>query len=239
MPPAGCVLRWSVVGLLFLFLPAAAPIPHAPPTPAFPPSFVPLSPIDPFQGADEVDSRLNLIKGGGGCHLLEKLVASAAKQLVIVVDPSKISQRLGERWKKGIPIEVLPEAYTLVMAKIARLGGEACLRMAAHKAGPVVTDSGNFILDADFGVLGMCGPLPSRRSVVLVGVALTPFRAPAPSHTHSRLSSGPPSTLPSSAARHCPEPNPGGPWDWPVPRDGLAGRGRFARRQLRRAQAGG
>lgn len=101
-----------------------------------------------IDGADEVDTELNLIKGGGGCLLQEKIVASCAKQLVIVADYTKNSTKLGEQYKKGIPVEVVPMAYVPIKKKIeSLLGGEAILRMAKNKAGPVVTDNGNFILD--------------------------------------------------------------------------------------------
>ncbi|XP_044749841.1 ribose-5-phosphate isomerase [Coccinella septempunctata] len=101
-----------------------------------------------FDGADEVDEKLNLIKGGGGCLLQEKIVASCAKTLVIVADYTKDSTYLGEKYKKGIPLEVVPMCYYPVMNKIKKqFGGTVLLRMAQAKAGPVVTDNGNFILD--------------------------------------------------------------------------------------------
>ena len=64
-----------------------------------------------LDGADEVDEKLTLIKGGGGCLLQEKIVINAAKEFVVVADYRKDSKQLGEQWKKGIPIEVLPLAY--------------------------------------------------------------------------------------------------------------------------------
>lgn len=101
-----------------------------------------------IDGADEVDSNLNLIKGGGGCLLQEKVVASCADELIIIADYTKNSRRLGDQYKKGIPIEVVPLAYVPVQNKIKELyGGEAVLRMAVAKAGPVITDNGNFIVD--------------------------------------------------------------------------------------------
>lgn len=106
-----------------------------------------------IDGADEVDSRLNLIKGGGGCQTQEKIVASASKKLVIIADYRKDSNILGEQWKKGIPLEVIPLGYVPVMKKIEKLGGKPVLRMAKMKAGPVVSDNGNFIIDADFGLI--------------------------------------------------------------------------------------
>ena len=66
-----------------------------------------------IDGADEVDEKLTLIKGGGGCLLQEKIVINAAKEFVVVADYRKDSKELGEQWKKGVPIEVLPLAYRL------------------------------------------------------------------------------------------------------------------------------
>ncbi len=106
-----------------------------------------------IDGADEVDDNLTLIKGGGGCHVQEKIVASCAKKLVIVADYRKDSHLLGEKWKKGIPLEVIPFAYVPVMKKLEGMGGKPTLRMAKNKAGPVVSDNGNFIVDVDFGLL--------------------------------------------------------------------------------------
>lgn len=104
-----------------------------------------------IDGADEVDSDMNLIKGGGGCLLQEKIVASCAEQLIIIADYTKNSQKLGEQYKKGIPIEVVPMAYVPVLQRIENsYGGNVKIRMALAKAGPVITDNGNFILDWHF-----------------------------------------------------------------------------------------
>uniref|UniRef100_A0A1B6ICJ4 ribose-5-phosphate isomerase n=1 Tax=Homalodisca liturata TaxID=320908 RepID=A0A1B6ICJ4_9HEMI len=104
-----------------------------------------------IDGADEVDENKVLIKGGGGCLTQEKIVASCAKELIIIADYTKNSKHLGENYKKGIPIEVIPMAYTPVSLKIKKLyGGEIGLRMAKMKAGPVITDNANFILDWSF-----------------------------------------------------------------------------------------
>ncbi|KYN36398.1 Ribose-5-phosphate isomerase [Trachymyrmex septentrionalis] len=101
-----------------------------------------------IDGADEVDKDLNLIKGGGGCLLQEKVVASCTNRFVVVADYTKNSVKLGENYKNGIPIEVVPMAYVPVKRKIEdTYGGNAKIRMAIAKAGPVVTDNGNFILD--------------------------------------------------------------------------------------------
>uniref|UniRef100_A0A8D0GIK5 Ribose-5-phosphate isomerase n=1 Tax=Sphenodon punctatus TaxID=8508 RepID=A0A8D0GIK5_SPHPU len=104
-----------------------------------------------IDGADEVDSDLNLIKGGGGCLTQEKIVAGYAKCFIVIADYRKDSRSLGEQWKKGIPIEVIPMAYVPVSRALARrFGGVAELRIAVSKAGPVVTDNGNFLLDWKF-----------------------------------------------------------------------------------------
>jgi ribose 5-phosphate isomerase A len=108
-----------------------------------------------IDGADECDIQLNCIKGGGGCQTLEKLVASVAKEFVIVADHRKQSTHLGETWKQGIPVEVIPAAYTVIMHRLREIGGNPKLRMAQRKAGPVVTDNGNFLIDVDFGVLSL------------------------------------------------------------------------------------
>lgn len=104
-----------------------------------------------IDGADEVDLDNNLIKGGGGCLTQEKILASCSKEFYIVADYSKLSDRIGTVWKKGIPVEVIPISYRNVKNKLESiLGGEANLRMAVAKAGPVITDNGNFILDWQF-----------------------------------------------------------------------------------------
>lgn len=104
-----------------------------------------------IDGADEVDANMTLIKGGGGCLLQEKIVASCSKKLIVIADYTKDSVKLGDRYKKGIPIEVVPMAYVPIKEKIVSMfGGEVKLRAAVAKAGPVVTDNGNFILDWSF-----------------------------------------------------------------------------------------
>ncbi|XP_069488309.1 ribose-5-phosphate isomerase [Ambystoma mexicanum] len=107
-----------------------------------------------IDGADEVDSDLNLIKGGGGCLTQEKIVAGCAKTFIVIADYRKDSKNFGDQWKKGVPIEVIPMAYVPVAKALAsKFGGVADLRMAVSKAGPVVTDNGNFLLDWKFDKL--------------------------------------------------------------------------------------
>lgn len=101
-----------------------------------------------IDGADEVDARGNLIKGGGGALLMEKVVAYASKRFVVVVDRGKLSERLCTIFP--VPIEVVPAALGPVRRALQALGAEVALRMAVRKAGPVVTDLGNLLLDARF-----------------------------------------------------------------------------------------
>ena len=101
-----------------------------------------------IDGADEVDPRFQLIKGGGACHVREKLVASKAEKLLIVVDETKLVKNLNKSFP--LPVEVLPNAWKQVQDVISEMNGNSSLRMATKKAGPVVTDQGNLILDVLF-----------------------------------------------------------------------------------------
>jgi len=103
-----------------------------------------------IDGADEVDKNLTCIKGGGGCLTQEKIVASCAKKFIVIADSSKDSIVLGEKWKKGVPVEVIPMAYNPILSKLKSFGLRPHLRMAMSKAGPLVTDNGNFIIDFEF-----------------------------------------------------------------------------------------
>ena len=112
-------------------------------------AFSAVSQIDlAIDGADEVDPVFQLIKGGGACHVQEKLVASLADRFVVVVDSTKIVKKLNLDFR--LPVEVLPSAWQLVQKRIKSLGAEASLRMAKKKAGPIVTDQGNLVLDVAF-----------------------------------------------------------------------------------------
>ena len=101
-----------------------------------------------IDGADEVDPKFQLIKGGGACHVQEKLVAALAKKFVVVVDSTKLVTKLNLDFK--LPVEVLPSAWKQVRKTLKNLGAEGNLRMAQKKAGPIVTDQGNLILDLTF-----------------------------------------------------------------------------------------
>lgn len=101
-----------------------------------------------IDGADEVDPSFQLIKGGGACHVQEKLVASLANRFVVVVDSTKIVKKLNLSFL--LPVEVLPTSWKQVQTQLEQLGAKSDLRMAERKAGPVVTDQGNLILDLKF-----------------------------------------------------------------------------------------
>jgi len=102
-----------------------------------------------IDGADEVDDHLNCIKGGGGCQYREKVLAEAAKTWVLVADYRKKSLTLGTSWHNGIPLEVVPFGYVRTLNALRSISPNAALRMAgAAKAGPVLSDNGNFIIDA-------------------------------------------------------------------------------------------
>ena len=101
-----------------------------------------------IDGADEVDPAFQLIKGGGACHVQEKLVACRADRFVVVVDSTKLVDRLNLGFL--LPVEVLPGAWRQIQAQLQGMGGQADLRMATRKAGPVVTDQGNLVLDVKF-----------------------------------------------------------------------------------------
>ena len=101
-----------------------------------------------LDGADEVDPSLNLIKGRGAAHTREKVVAALASRFVALVDASKLVDQLGIG--KPVPVEVLPMAVTPVMRQLVRLGATPVIRMGVNKDGPVVTDQGFWIVDAQF-----------------------------------------------------------------------------------------
>ncbi len=104
-----------------------------------------------IDGADEVDPQKNLIKGGGAAHTREKIVDSLAKQFIVVVDSTKIVDSLGSTFL--LPVEVIPMAITPVMNAIQKLGGKPELRMGVKKAGPVITDQGNMVVDVKFDAI--------------------------------------------------------------------------------------
>jgi len=101
-----------------------------------------------IDGADEVDPQWNLIKGGGAAMLIEKVVAHASREYCILVLSSKLCSRLGKT--APVPVEIVPEAQVTASRRLEALGGQVALRMAEKKAGPVISDHGNFVLDVTF-----------------------------------------------------------------------------------------
>jgi ribose 5-phosphate isomerase A len=126
-----------------------------------------------IDGADEVDPALNLIKGGGGALLREKIVAQASRKLIIVVDESKLSDRLGTKFK--LPVEVLPFGWGSQKRYIEGIGAQVFLRMEDDNE-PFMTDAGNLILDCDFGGIkdleALATKLEKRAGIVEHGLFL-------------------------------------------------------------------
>lgn len=105
-----------------------------------------------IDGADEIDDNKNLIKGRGAAHLLEKIVASMTDNYVIIADSGKKVSKLGEKF--AVPLEIIPGAIAVVTERVKKLGGDLKVRMGAPgKDGPVISDSGNLIADAKFGII--------------------------------------------------------------------------------------
>lgn len=101
-----------------------------------------------IDGADEVDEAWNLIKGGGGALVREKVIADAADKFVVIIDESKLVSHLGDF---RLPVEILPFGWEVTAERIAGLGGVSALRQGAD--GAFVSDNGNYIVDCDFGAI--------------------------------------------------------------------------------------
>jgi len=104
-----------------------------------------------IDGADQVDDTLNLIKGGGGALMREKVVAAASDRYVIVVDEAKLTDTLGR--DQAVPVEILPFATSFVIRRLKERARAVNLRTGAGKASPTITDNGNFLVDATFGLI--------------------------------------------------------------------------------------
>jgi len=109
-----------------------------------------------IDGADEINPGLDLIKGGGGALLREKIVASASRKVVIIADSTKQVPMLG---RFPLPVEVVPFAEALLVERISSMGASVVLRKD-QAGGPFITDDGHYILDCSFGQI----PDPSRLS---------------------------------------------------------------------------
>jgi ribose 5-phosphate isomerase A len=118
-----------------------------------------------IDGADQVTSELNLIKGMGAALAREKIVAASSKLNVIIADENKKVKVLGEN-NQPVPIEVLPFAISLVKRKIVEVGGNPIVRESKGKLGPVITDNGNAIIDASFGLIQKPGELEVKLKMI-------------------------------------------------------------------------
>nr|WP_319217687.1 ribose 5-phosphate isomerase A [uncultured Trichococcus sp.] len=101
-----------------------------------------------FDGCDEVDQSLNALKSGGAIHTKEKIIASLAKEYILLVDETKVSQSL--RFNVPIALEVIPEARLYVANEVKKLGAEVVERKSSAKDGITMSDNGNLIMDAYF-----------------------------------------------------------------------------------------
>jgi ribose 5-phosphate isomerase A len=108
-----------------------------------------------IDGADQVDPSFRLVKGRGAAQVRERVVADASERLIIVIDESKLKNALSG----DIPVEVIPFASPVVMRRIIAHGGIPVLREGLRKDGPVISDNGNFIIDASFPVIECPGEL--------------------------------------------------------------------------------
>jgi ribose 5-phosphate isomerase A len=126
-----------------------------------------------FDGADEVDPALNLIKGGGGALLREKIVAQASRREIIIVDESKLSLVLGTHW--AVPVEVIPFGWRTQAAYLESLGAQVRVRSGSDGM-PFQTDQGNLILDCDFGPIrdpvSLAARMDARTGIVAHGLFL-------------------------------------------------------------------
>jgi len=127
-----------------------------------------------IDGADEVSPRLDLIKGGGGALLREKIVAVAARRFIVVADASKLVRRLGTR--APVPVEVVPFGWSALIPFFEGLGARPALRCEPDGS-PTVTDNGNFLVDCRFarGIpnpAGLARALAKRTGIVEDGLFL-------------------------------------------------------------------
>ena len=147
---------------------------------------IPFAEIDSIDltidGADEVDGKFNLIKGGGGALLREKILASNCRKFIVIVDESKVVNRL---CKFPLPVEIVPFAAELTIKRLGQLPCTPEVRMARGK--PFLTDNGNWIVDCHFGEIAdpgaLSGQLKAIAGVVEHGLFLAMTDTVAVGHT--------------------------------------------------------
>jgi ribose 5-phosphate isomerase A len=126
-----------------------------------------------IDGADEVDPWCDVIKGGGGALLREKIVAQATRREIIVVDPSKLSEALGAQW--AVPVEVVPFGWQTQIGFLESMGANVEVRYT-ESGNLLKTDQGNLILDCDFGPINepiaIADSFASRAGIVEHGLFL-------------------------------------------------------------------
>ena len=115
-------------------------------------------------GADEVSPGKCVIKGGGGAHVLEKIVACLAKKFIVIVDASKVSPQAGRL--APVPVAVLTQACPLVLGRLKELRGNPEVRLAQRKLGPVITDQGHQIIDVWFNDISDPGQLEQQINLI-------------------------------------------------------------------------
>lgn len=111
---------------------------------------------------DQVDQKGNVIKGGGGALLREKILAQAGRKVIYIGDHLKQRQKLD----RSVPLEVLEFAYPYVKKTLEKMGAEVRLREGKMKMGPVITDNGNLIVEADFGEIENPETLEQRLNMI-------------------------------------------------------------------------
>jgi len=114
-----------------------------------------------IDGADEIDSELNMIKGGGAALLKEKIVASSSKEEIIIVDSKKYVKQLG---KFPLPVEVIPFGWEVTFNQLEKIGGSPDLRL--DQGQPLLTDHGNFIIDCNFYQISDAAKLEQRLNMI-------------------------------------------------------------------------
>lgn len=124
-----------------------------------------------IDGADEIDSTMNMIKGGGGALLREKIVAQASKKCIYIADETKYSEYLGEKW--AVPVEVMHFGWRATFGFIESLGAKVSVRQTADGSN-FLTDQNNLIMDCNFGIMkspeSIANALKSRAGIIEHGL---------------------------------------------------------------------